>query len=87
MVDSERVDGGQREGGWWTARGWMVDRERVDGGQFEKWCDLLGLEKYVTVTDVRRLRTIERYGVHLSSCSNRVAAVAMYHRITKSEKL
>jgi hypothetical protein len=42
MVDIERVDGGQREGGWWTvggwmvtARGWMVDSERVDGGQRE----------------------------------------------------
>ncbi len=30
--------------------------------------------------DVRRLRMIERDGVHLNSCSNRVAAVALYHR-------
>ncbi len=29
--DSERMDGGQREGGWLTARGWMVDSERMDG--------------------------------------------------------
>ncbi len=44
MVDSGRVDGGQREGGWLTARGWMVDSERVDGGQREgsEVCEVVG---------------------------------------------
>ncbi len=30
---------------------------------------------------VRRLRMIETDGVHLSSCSNRVATFALYHRM------
>jgi hypothetical protein len=57
----------------------MMDSAR--GMKFVELWDLLGLEKDVTVTEMRKIGVIEGDGVHLTTRACRVTAVSLCTRI------
>jgi hypothetical protein len=77
---------------------WLLDGIRRDGTREIKdslvdidcdievidWWTLIGLRNEPTVTEVRRLGTVDKDNVHLSVCANRSAAASLFNRLMEN---
>ncbi len=52
--------------------------------EINDWCTLIGLRNEQTVTEVRRLGTVDKENVHLSVRVNRSAATSLFNRLVET---
>jgi hypothetical protein len=45
-----------------------------------EWWDILGFDNDLTVTEIRKMRLLDRDGVHLNTRANKCAAVSLCDR-------